>query len=188
MAARRLIIAMVLLLAVSTGIAILAPNPSTDDNEVASTTTGASGSTGSTGPTGDGAGPGPTGTTGATGLTGESTPAASSQVSSTGSETKIVALEPEKSVQVVELAPGDRLVLSVETRSPGDVELEGLGLTDTASRYEPARFDVLIPPGEADYPVITFRDGKTIARIVAKPDSAGKNGSVPAGQGKKQKQ
>ena len=179
MAARRLIIAMVLLLAVSTGIAILAPNPSTDDNEVASTTTGASGSTGSTSPTG---------TTGATGLTGESTPAASSQVSSTGSETKIVALEPEKSVQVVELAPGDRLVLSVETRSPGDVELEGLGLTDTASRYEPARFDVLIPPGEADYPVITFRDGKTIARIVAKPDSAGKDGSGPAGQGKKQKQ
>ena len=179
MAARRLIIAMVLLLAVSTGIAILAPNPSTDDNEVASTTTGASGSTGSTSPTG---------TTGATGLTGESTPAASSQVSSTGSETKIVALEPEKSVQVVELAPGDRLVLSVETRSPGDVELEGLGLTDTASRYEPARFDVLIPPGEADYPVITFKDGKTIARIVAKPDSAGKDGSGPAGQGKKQKQ
>ena len=179
MAARRLIIAMVLLLAVSTGIAILAPNPSTDDNEVASTTTGASGSTGSTSPTG---------TTGATGLTGESTPAASSEVSSTGSETKIVALEPEKSVQVVELAPGDRLVLSVETRSPGDVELEGLGLTDTASRYEPARFDVLIPPGEADYPVITFRDGKTIARIVAKPDSAGKDGSGPAGQGKKQKQ
>ncbi len=179
MAARRLIIAMVLLLAVSTGIAILAPNPSTDDNEVASTTTGASGSTGSTSPTG---------TTGATGLTGESTPAASSQVSSTGSETKIVALEPEKSVQVVELAPGDRLVLSVETRSPGDVELEGLGLTDTASRYEPARFDVLIPPGEADYPVITFRDGKTIARIVAKPDSAGKDGSGPAGQGKKQRQ
>ena len=179
MAARRLIIAMVLLLAVSTGIAILAPNPSTDDNEVASTTTGASGSTGSTGPTG---------TTGATGLTGESTPAASSEVSSTGSETKIVALEPEKSVQVVELAPGDRLVLSVETRSPGDVELEGLGLTDTASRYEPARFDVLIPPGEADYPVITFKDGKTIARIVAKPDSAGKDGSGPAGQGKKQRQ
>ena len=66
MAARRLIIAMVLLLAVSTGIAILAPNPSTDDNEVASTTTGASGSTGSTSPTG---------TTGATGLTGESTTA-----------------------------------------------------------------------------------------------------------------
>ena len=187
MAARRLIIAMVLLLAVSTGIAILAPNPSTDDNEVASTTR-ASGSTGSTGPTGDGAGPGPTGTTGATGLTGESTPAASSQVSSTGSETKIVALEPEKSVQVVELAPGDRLVLSVETRSPGDVELEGLGLTDTASRYEPARFDVLIPPGEADYPVITFKDGKTIARIVAKAGSAGKDGSGPAGQGKKQRQ
>lgn len=179
MAARRLIIAMVLLLAVSTGIAILAPNPSTDDNEVASTTTGASGSTGSTSPTG---------TTGATGLTGESTPAASSEVSSTGSETKIVALEPEKSVQVVELAPGDRLVLSVETRSPGDVELEGLGLTDTASRYEPARFDVLIPPGEADYRVITFKDGKTIARIVAKAGSAGKDGSGPAGQGKKQRQ
>ena len=99
-----------------------------------------------------------------------------------------MALEPEKSVQVVELAPGDRLVLSVETRSPGDVELEGLGLTDTASRYEPARFDVLIPPGEADYRVITFKDGKTIARIVAKAGSAGKDGSGPAGQGKKQRQ
>ena len=188
MAARRLIIAMVLLLAVSTGIAILVPNPSTDDSEVVTTTTGASGSTGSTGSTGEDGKAGPTGATGTTGLTGKSTPAATSRVSSTGSKTKVVALKPEKSLQVVKLAPGDRLILSVATKSPGDVELDGLGLTDSASEYEPARFDVLIPPGEADYPVITFKDGKTIARIVAKPDSAGKNGSVPAGQGKKQKQ
>ena len=188
MAARRLIIAMVLLLAISTGIAILVPNPSTDDSEVVTTTTGASGSTGSTGSTGEDGKAGPTGATGTTGLTGKSTPAATSRMSSTGSKTKVVALKPEKSLQVVKLAPGDRLILSVATRTPGDVELEGLGLTDSASEYEPARFDVLIPPGEADYPVITFKDGKTIARIVAKPDSAGKDGSGPAGQGKKQKQ
>jgi len=188
MAARRLIIAMVLLLAVSTGIAILVPNPSTDDSEVVTTTTGASGSTGSTGSTGEDGKAGPTGATGTTGLTGKSTPAATSRVSSTGSKTKVVALKPEKSLQVVKLAPGDRLILSVATRSPGDVQLEGLGLTDSASEYEPARFDVLIPPGEADYPVITFKDGKTIARIVAKSDSAGKEGSGPTGRGKKQKQ
>ena len=85
MAARRLIIAMVLLLAVSTGIAILVPNPSTDDSEVVTTTTGASGSTGSTGSTGDDGKVGPTGATGTTRLSGKSTPPATSRVSSTGS-------------------------------------------------------------------------------------------------------
>lgn len=188
MAARRLIIAMVLLLAVSTGIAILAPNPSTNDSEVASTTTGASGSTGSTGSTGGEGNAGPTGASGATGLTGESTAAATSQVSSTGSKTKVVALKPEKSVQVVTLAPGDRLILSVATKSPVDVELEGLGLTDSASEYEPARFDVLIPPGNARYPVVKVADGETVARIVAEAGSGGKDKSAPAEQGKKQKQ
>ena len=162
MAARRLIIAMVLLLAISTGIAILVPNPSTDDSEVVTTTTGASGSTGSTGSTGEDGKAGPTGATGTTGLTGKSTPAATSRVSSTGSKTKVVTLKPEESLQVVELAPGDRLILSVATRSPGDVELEGLGLTDSASEYEPARFDVLIPPGEADY----YRNGGILQYVL----------------------
>ena len=179
MAARRLIIAMVLLLAVSTGIAILAPNPSTNDSQVVSTTTGATGSTGDTGSTG---------ATGKAGPTGESGPNGPGQEIASETGTTVVDLLPEKSVQEVKVAPGDRLILSVATRTPTDVELEGLGLTDAASEYEPARFDVLMPPGEAKYPVITVGDGKTVARIVAQLPSAGEGKPKPAAQAREQKQ
>lgn len=206
MAARRLIIAMVIVLSVSTGIAIVAPgrNTGTDDSTTAASgTTSGAGSSGASGASGSSGTPGASGASGtsaasgtntasggsgATGAPGESgasgisgdagskrspVDAKRQQSVKLASGSKIVTahIQANDRVETVKVAPGDRLILSVVAKEPGDIQIEGLGLTATATEYDPAHFDILIRPGNAEYEVISVSSQDVIGRIAASSDS-----------------
>lgn len=150
MAARRLIIVMVILLGISTAIAIVVPEPKTDDPQ--EETTGVTGPTGATGPTGsDGDG---------------STPPDSELV-----EANVTAGE---NVQVVRANPGDRVVLTIQPKAPDDVVIEALGLTATAAELSPAVFDFIMPRKPETFSAIQLADGKVLATITASPNESKK--------------
>lgn len=144
MAARRLLIVMLILLGISSAIAVIVPEPSRDDspsNEAPS-----------------GGGTGETGATGGTGASGDSDP-------TTGRESteppvageapgpgiarqvsvKLDGQKPER----IEAEPGAHLILSITSDRASSVEIEGLGLTGFADPFAPAVFDVILP-GEPD--------------------------------------
>ena len=144
MAARRLIIVMLILLGISTGIAIVTPAPR-DDPPPEET-------------------PPPTGTTGATGDTSSGKPGPDDPglVEATVSSGK----EPE----TVKAAPGDRLVLEVDPGRPSDLEITGLGLTGTTTAYAPATFDVRLPPEPGQFEVIEVDGRRKLAVIETATD------------------
>lgn len=53
----------------------------------------------------------------------------------------------------LEARAGDRLILTVEADRTSEVEVTGLGLAGIATRYAPANFDVLLPQGPGRYEV-----------------------------------
>lgn len=116
---------MVVLLAISTALAILVPEPPRDRN-------GSGGTERERPATTD---PKP----------GEKPPSTPDRPTDRDSAAVV-----EKSVRVegpVETIParaGDRLILEVRSAKPVLVEVEGAGLIDPADRYEPARFDLLL--------------------------------------------
>lgn len=162
MAARRLLIIMLVLLGISSAIAIIVPKPERDDSpppEVAGTT----GTTESQGATGT------SHATGATGPTGRSVANGSRTVARPAGEGLIhhsVDLD-TKQPEEIELESGTRLVLTVSSKDGSELEIDGLGLVGFADPYAPAYFDVLLPeepgtfrvsaPGEEPAAIITTR-------------------------------
>lgn len=146
MAARRLLIVMLVLLGISSAIAIAIPEPDRDDPPAEESTTGATGATGEIETTdGDGTG----GTTGETGPTGtedgtDPGPEGVRQVS--------VALGGREPVRI-QAKPGNRLFLTVSSTDASEVEVEGLGLIGFADRFAPATFDLLLPGEPGKYRV-----------------------------------
>jgi hypothetical protein len=138
MAARRLIIVMLVLLGISTGIAIVAPVPEKDPSTTATVP--------------------PTGATGATGTT------AVEEVDDESSGLVEDTVKPGKEPATVKAAPGDRLVLNVDPGRPADLEIPALGLTGTATAYAPVTFDVRLPPEPGQFDVVEV-DGTKLAVI-----------------------
>jgi hypothetical protein len=189
MAARRLIVVMLVLLGISTAIAILAPDPAEQGGE--------SGATGSTSATGTNS----TGSTGTTSQTGEPEPAQSSgstgakgsagKTGSTGGsdapaedggpnpgtiEVTITVTRTGKPGTVC-ARPGSRLVLTLKTVAPLDISIPAFGRTGSATEYAPAIFDLLMPQQPGRYGIQTLEAGQVLGTIVS-------NGtcSRPAGQ------
>lgn len=151
LAARRLIIVMLILLGVSTAMAVIAPGQrDRDPKEETSSATGPTGATGDTGSSGpDGAG-----------IPEPSDPnLAVETVKPPGKDDK---------PPVVTAEAAGRLVLTVETGTPTDVTIPEFGRTEAATEYAPAVFDLILPTKTGRFKVVDADSGDTIAEIKTK--------------------
>ena len=66
------------------------------------------------------------------------------------------------------VAAGTRLTVVVDVEQPGDVEIEGLGLRQTADPRSPARFDLLAEPAGRHRVLFHTLGGRTlpVARLI----------------------
>jgi hypothetical protein len=177
MAARRLIIVMLVLLGISTAIAIVAPDPAERAAQSGSTgatgdtadigATDATGPSGSTGVTGNA---GTTGNTGATGSRGRPGPADGD--SNPGTMKAAVTVSREGKPASVCARPGSRLVLTVRTGGAIDVSVPDFGRTASTTRYAPAVFDLLMPEQPGRYGIEVLATGRTLATIVSNDSCA----------------
>lgn len=149
MAARRLLIVMLILLGISSVLAIALPKPDRDDPPPEqSATTGTTGATGTTGTDQENGASGQGGT-----VSEEADEEAADAKAEAGSARyESVRLGADKPVEI-EARPGSRLVLTVKSKRGSVVEIEGLGLTGYADPYAPAVFDLILPPDPGRYPV-----------------------------------
>lgn len=135
---------MLILLGVSTGLAIVAPDPRERESTEETTPTGA---TGATGAGQDGDAPDP------------------DEGADSGPAMVEVAVKPGSKDQPIEARAGDRLVLSVQTEEPSVVEIPELGLTGTTSDFAPAVFDVILPEEPGRIEVTTVDGEQPVATI-----------------------
>lgn len=150
---------MLVLLGISTAIAIIAPDP---DERVAE-----SGATGSTSPT-EGVSPGATSTTGNEGSDRAVEPTADPMIeeeSTRGTKVITSTISIGRRPESVCVRPGSRLVLTVKTGRPLDLWLPDFGRTATATSYAPAIFDLLIPEEPGRYRVETLDAERALAII-----------------------
>ncbi|MGK2931517.1 MAG: hypothetical protein ACSLFD_01865 [Solirubrobacterales bacterium] len=133
---------MLVLLGISTGIAIVTPAPSDD-------------------PPPEETAP-PTGATGATGDTSSAEPRETDPADPGLIEASVSGGKKPKTVKA---SPGDRLVLEVDPGRPSDLEITGLGLTGTTTAYAPAVFDVQLPPEPGRFKVVEVGGKKELAVI-----------------------
>ena len=68
----------------------------------------------------------------------------------------------------IRVQPGDRLVLEVRSRRAAQVELEGSGLVDTVGPYDPAVFDVLAGSRGERLLARELETGRKIALVVVR--------------------
>jgi hypothetical protein len=130
MAARRLLIVMLVLLGISSVIAVMIPSPENRSN------------------------PEETAATGATGATGAGEPEISKGTpdSQSGPKRESVSMDVGDPVEV-NAAAGSHMILTVRSREGSDVEIKGLGLADFADPYAPAVFDLILPPDPGRFAV-----------------------------------
>ncbi|MBK8294577.1 MAG: hypothetical protein IPK93_07305 [Solirubrobacterales bacterium] len=135
---------MLILLGISTGIAIVVPAPK-DDPAPEETTP-------------------PTGTTGTTGST------SSAEPEPRNADLVEAEIKGNDGSEPVRAGPGDRLVLTVDPGRNTDVEIPGLGLAGTATEFAPVVFDVQLPTEPGNFPVVETGD-RELARIeISKAD------------------
>jgi hypothetical protein len=139
MAARRLVIVMLVLLGLSTLAAALVPGPDRS--------TPAGSDTIDTRP-GAGSGPG-------------AAPAS-------GARFVQRRLRISATPAVVEVRPGDQLRLAVVGPYGDDITIPAFGLTETLTPYAPARFDLLVPDA-GSFPILAVQSGRLIGRIRSRP-------------------
>ena len=131
MAPRRLIIAMVLLLAFSTALAVLVPQPQTPEG---------TGSGSETTDPSQGSQVEPKIESKPKPKPPEAEPDRPRKPAPGVVEATVINGDPARKIRV---RPGDRLILEVRSPRTALVELAGTGLIDTAGPYDPAVFDVL---------------------------------------------
>lgn len=147
MAPRRLIIAMLLLLTVSTALAILTPNPRREDSGAGGESPRQEAERRPEGPPAAGRerpGPGPRSEPG---------------------RTIVRRLEDGERTEQISARPGDRLVLELTTRRAGSFEVSGAGLIAWADRWAPARFDVLVEGGDERLEIRRVGSGDPVAVV-----------------------
>ncbi|MBN8866871.1 MAG: hypothetical protein J0H98_04905 [Solirubrobacterales bacterium] len=137
MAARRLLIVMLVLLGISSVIAVVVPNPQSRDQN-----------------------PPETGTTDALAeLDEESEKQAAIPV-----ERKSISLPAEGGPTRIDAKPGQRLIVTVDANRASQIEIVGLGQTAFADPYAPAVFDLVLPGEPGRFPV-RQPDGEPVAVI-----------------------
>lgn len=170
MAARRLLIVMLVLLGISSVIAVIAPHPRKEAAERAEREKGATGATGATGGGAAAGGAGAAGTAGgeADGDAG-SRGGAAVAAASPGEGPLARDVTAGGRVERIEAGPGDRLVLTVNAADPTEVAIPGLGLTGFADPYAPASFDLRLPAEPGSFPVRNLGSGERAAVITTVP-------------------
>lgn len=162
MAARRLIIVMLVLLGISTAVAIVAPDPAeraAESGTTGSTTTEQADDRGSTGTTGQSGGDSESkgqadGRNGTDSDQAPGTIRAGVTVSDSGKNASVCA------------RPGSRLVLTVRTSEPLDVAIPEFGRTATITPYAPELFDLVMPEESGRYDIEALGTGRAIGRII----------------------
>lgn len=149
MAPRKLIIAMLILLGFSTGLAVFAPDRPRPERQVVEAEPD-----GNTSPSKKG--PGETGE-GDSGVPPEGTAPGTRRVN-------VVAGKPPR---LVTAKPRERLILTVRSDRTAVIEVAGLGLAGVATRYAPATFDLLLPDRPDRYTVREQR-GRQIMKITVR--------------------
>lgn len=157
MAARRLLIVMLILLGISSVVAVIIPNPRRDARQrEALQTTGETGGEKRPSPA---TGSADTATTtpadgGSAAGQGETVPA------ETGSGGTVrAALRPTDGTETVRAAAGGHLILTVAVGTPSQVLIPALGRTAFADRWAPAYFDLILPDRAGSIPVYTAPPG-----------------------------
>lgn len=145
MAPRKLIIAMLILLGFSTGLAVFTPDPPRPERQVIE------------------AEPEPE-TPGATGTAGERDKGVKPDTSrsAAGSGTRRIEAVAGRQAQDLTATARERLVLTVRSDRTAVIEVDGLGLTAVATRYAPATFDLLLPDRAGSYTVREQRGGRIL--------------------------
>ena len=191
MAARRLIIVMLLLLGISTGVAIVAPGPErAAETETSGDGDIPGGSDPSSGASAGGSGASTTGTdaddeTGATGAgqgaTGAGAAGAGAGATDAPGESPDPDGLPGDTVAIaisvpanggkasVCARPDSRLVLTVRTTAPIDLAIPEFGRTASATKYAPAVFDLLLPGESQDFEVTELGSDRAFATIRSDP-------------------
>ena len=136
MAARRLVIVMLVLLGLSTLAAALVPGPDRST------------------PTGTG--------TVDTGTQADSTASSPAVPRGRLVQRRLRIARPPATVAV---DPGDQLRLAVAGRYGDDIAVPAFGLTETMTPYAPARFDILIPRA-GTFPVRSDQSGRVVGRCL----------------------
>ncbi len=158
MAARRLLIVMLVLLGISSVIAVITPNPRKEAAEREEQVSGASGATGASGETGE------TGPADGDPARPASIEAAASAVATGPIERD---LEAGDEVKPIDVKPGRRLILRVKAPEPAEITVPDLGLTAFAGPYAPAYLDLLVPARTGRYPIFSAAPGDPTGEVVA---------------------
>lgn len=153
MAPRRLVLAMIFLLAVSTVIAVIAPDPAErepaererslerDRTQAASPSSGSS----------DGS---------------DGVDRRPDQPVSPPVAPKPRSIEVGGPVEVLRGRPGSRLVLEVRSSGTAEIAIPELGRVSTSDRFAPAVFDLVLPNRRERFEVVDLEDGRAVGRIV----------------------
>lgn len=155
---------MLVLLGISSVIAVIIPNPRRDAREQqereSATASGATGATTAAGS--DGA----TGENGATGAT-DASEAPAGRGGDSGTESASPAksplranVGPNAAVKTIVARPDSRLILTVESDKPVQVLIPKLGRTAFADRWAPAYLDLILPKEDGSIPVFTTPPGE----------------------------
>jgi hypothetical protein len=165
MAPRRLVLAMLLLLAFSTVIALMAPDPS-ERSQQETERQAEAGSNGTNSDSGSrfGSAVKPNTTAAGDGKT-DSGSEEDDRNGSTGSISRTV--NAGGPTEVIRVRSGQRLVLEVRSSKTIEVSIPELGRFATADRWAPAVFDLIIPARPKALEVVGLASGKSIARLVA---------------------
>lgn len=145
MAARRLLIIMLVLLGISSVLAVVVREPRPGDPK-----TGETSVTGTEGNTGTGAATGPSSED-----TGRSTSRNERESGPDGEHAvsaRTVVMggrQPER----IRVKAGSRLIVTVKSDRGSEVEINGLGLAGFADPFAPAYFDLILPASPGRYPV-----------------------------------
>jgi len=152
MAARRLLIVMLMLLGISSVIAVMVPEPGKNDSTSQDS-----------------------GTTGEMGESATEESEASEETDSGGGLSRTiresVSMDASKPAEIG-VAASSRMILTVDSKDGSDVEISGLGLAGFADPYAPAVFDVILPPEPGRYTVRAPGEDPA-AVIVARSGSRG---------------
>lgn len=147
---------MLILLGVSTALAVVTPDVRDPDRQEESTTP--TGPTGATGPAGDPEGEGPDETDPET-----EDPSLAVETVETGKAARKGGPPPVATAEA-----SGRLVLTVDTGGPADVAIPEFGQIAVATEYAPAVFDLLMPDKAGTFKVIDDTSGATLAEIKIK--------------------
>ena len=151
MAARRLVVVMLVLLAISTLVTALLPRPDTDKTAPATTRPER-----------------------------RPPPGAPPKPSETGLDLVARMQAGSAGPKSVRIERGDELLLGVAAPFGADIEIPGFGLTEAVTEFSPAQFD-LFASSVGTYPVRVVDPAQLVGRIlVGKPESGRCGVSTPA--------